>query len=69
MLDLHAPTCFNRFFLADTEFILWATPPNLREPDFFGPLFFGPFVYLIGRDKYTFALGMKLFNGQYGSEI
>lgn len=31
--------------------------------------FFGPLIYLTGRDKYTLALGMNLFNSQYGSEI
>ena len=31
--------------------------------------FFGPLVYLTGRDKYTLTLGMNLFNSQYGSEI
>ncbi|MEZ4708737.1 MAG: carbohydrate ABC transporter permease [Caldilineaceae bacterium] len=31
--------------------------------------FFGPLIYLTGRDKYTLALGMNLFNSQYGAEI
>lgn len=31
--------------------------------------FFGPLVYLTGRDKYTLSLGMNLFNSQYGSEV
>ncbi|MEM7034486.1 MAG: carbohydrate ABC transporter permease [Chloroflexota bacterium] len=31
--------------------------------------FFGPLIYLTGRDKYTLALGMNLFNSQYGSEV
>lgn len=31
--------------------------------------FFGPLIYLTGRDKYTLSLGMNLFNSQYGSEV
>jgi multiple sugar transport system permease protein len=31
--------------------------------------FFGPLIYLTGRDNYTLALGMNLFNSQFGSEI
>ncbi|MEM7536916.1 MAG: carbohydrate ABC transporter permease [Chloroflexota bacterium] len=31
--------------------------------------FFGPLIFLTGRDKYTLALGMNLFNSQYGSEV
>jgi multiple sugar transport system permease protein len=31
--------------------------------------FFGPLIFLTGRDNYTLALGMNLFNSQFGSEI
>jgi multiple sugar transport system permease protein len=31
--------------------------------------FFGPLIYLTGRDNYTLALGMNLFNSQFGKEI
>lgn len=31
--------------------------------------FFGPLIFLTGRDNYTLALGMNLFNNQFGSEI
>jgi multiple sugar transport system permease protein len=31
--------------------------------------FFGPLIFLTGRENYTLALGMNLFNSQYGSEI
>ncbi len=31
--------------------------------------FFGPLIYLTGRENYTLALGMNLFNSQFGAEI
>lgn len=31
--------------------------------------FFGPLIFLTGRENYTLALGMNLFRGQFGSEI
>jgi multiple sugar transport system permease protein len=31
--------------------------------------FFGPLIYLTGRDNYTLSLGMNLFNSQFGAQI
>ncbi len=31
--------------------------------------FYGPLIYLTGREKYTLALGMNLFNSQFGSQV
>lgn len=31
--------------------------------------FYGPLIYLTGRDKYTLVIGMNLFNSQFGTEI
>lgn len=31
--------------------------------------FYGPLIYLTGRDKYTLVIGMNLFNSQFGSEV
>ena len=31
--------------------------------------FYGPLIYLTGRENYTLALGMNLFRSQFGSEI
>lgn len=31
--------------------------------------FYGPNIYLTGRDNYTLALGMNLFNSQFGAKI
>jgi multiple sugar transport system permease protein len=31
--------------------------------------FYGPLIYLTGRENYTLVIGMNLFNSQFGSEI
>jgi multiple sugar transport system permease protein len=31
--------------------------------------FYGPLIYLTGRENYTLSIGMNLFNSQFGSEI
>ena len=31
--------------------------------------FYGPLIFLTGRDKFTLSLGMNLFNSQYGAQV
>lgn len=31
--------------------------------------FYGPLIYLTGRENYTLAIGVNLFNSQFGSEV